>query len=337
MKNKHRFLFPILLMAFVVAPIFAQGAGLSYVPMENIPGYGKPSDFPTYVVSIYKFGIGAIGICAMLMIIIGGYMYITSAGNATTMGKAKGVITDAIIGLIMALASWLLLYVINPDLIQFTPLAESVGSPSPGTPGTPGTPGSKSCSNPDTMKEHLASGGKVCGNQGCSSTSDECKNNVNTKYSTMITAAGATAEEAPYIKAIICRESKGDPNADNKKGDCGLMQINNSSYVNGCPAKILDPQTNITQGVALFKSKKPSSAGSYASSGIDVNMMAFANYNCCANQDLPNDASNSCNPNDGWPKLPKWACPIDPGTGSSNMCAVKDYACDVSACAKKFL
>ena len=52
------------------------------------------------------------------MIMVGGFMYITSAGNQATMGKAKGYITDAIIGLIMAMAAYLLLYEINPDLLK---------------------------------------------------------------------------------------------------------------------------------------------------------------------------------------------------------------------------
>jgi hypothetical protein len=52
----------------------------------------------------------------MFMIMVGGYMYMTSAGNSASTGKAKGIITDALIGLILALCSWILLNTINPDL-----------------------------------------------------------------------------------------------------------------------------------------------------------------------------------------------------------------------------
>jgi hypothetical protein len=44
-------------------------------------------------------------------------MYITSAGNTSTTGKAKGIIFDAIAGVILALLSYVLLYTINPALV----------------------------------------------------------------------------------------------------------------------------------------------------------------------------------------------------------------------------
>lgn len=92
-----------------------------YKLLEGIPGFfdaGETVSFPDYIMAIYKFGLWTIGLCAMIMIMIGGYMYLTSAGNTASTGKAKEVITDAIIGLILALISFLLLYIINPDLIR---------------------------------------------------------------------------------------------------------------------------------------------------------------------------------------------------------------------------
>lgn len=93
-----------------------------YTPMEKIPGFDKPTDFPEYLMQIYKFGLGAIGVSAMFMIMIGGYMYLTSAGNTSQTGKAKAVIADAIAGLVLALVSYVLLYTINPDLVNFIPI-----------------------------------------------------------------------------------------------------------------------------------------------------------------------------------------------------------------------
>ena len=108
-----------LFFAFLMLPVASQAATFSYSPLEKIPGSDTVviTDFYTYVQAIYKFGIWAVGIAALLMITIGAYMYITSAGNNTSMEKAKSVISDAIIGLILALLAYLLLYVINPDLL----------------------------------------------------------------------------------------------------------------------------------------------------------------------------------------------------------------------------
>jgi hypothetical protein len=35
----------------------------------------------------------------------------------------------------------------------------------------------------------------------------------------------------------------------------------------------------------------------------------------------------------GFPSsIPKWACPINPGTADLNMCSVKSYVCELSSC-----
>jgi hypothetical protein len=102
------------------------GGSFAYTPMEKIPGFESVGgDFPQYILAVYRFGLWTIGIAALLMIMIGGFMYITSAGNNAAMGKAKGVITDAIIGLILALCSYLLLWTINPELLQIKKLSTS--------------------------------------------------------------------------------------------------------------------------------------------------------------------------------------------------------------------
>jgi len=47
-------------------------------------------------------------------------MYLTSAGNTSKMDVAKKVVTDAVIGLVIVLTAYLVLYVINPDLVKVT-------------------------------------------------------------------------------------------------------------------------------------------------------------------------------------------------------------------------
>jgi hypothetical protein len=113
---RHKKIIYLSVFVFFLAPLSVL-AQFSYAPMENIPGFEGVSTLPEYLMAIYKFGIWTIGLAAMLMIMIGGYMYIMSAGNTASVGKAKGVITDAIFGLILALTSYLLLYTINPELV----------------------------------------------------------------------------------------------------------------------------------------------------------------------------------------------------------------------------
>lgn len=133
----------IIVFSFVILPLFvnAQTTGsFNYTPLEKIPGSdtepGKAIDFYGYISAIYKFGIWTVGIVALFMLVFGGYTYITSAGNNSSMETAKKIITDAIVGVIMALTAYLLLYVINPDLVKMKKLA-----PVAAVPAVPAVPG----------------------------------------------------------------------------------------------------------------------------------------------------------------------------------------------------
>ncbi len=91
---------------------------LNYTLLEKIPGAEEAgSDLKSYLEALYKIALVLVTLSAVLMLSIGGFMYLTSAGNTAQMGNAKGVITDALIGLVIALFAWLLLYVINPDFV----------------------------------------------------------------------------------------------------------------------------------------------------------------------------------------------------------------------------
>lgn len=102
---------------FVAGSVFADG----YVTKEIIPGEASTGegDFITYLNSLYKLGIGLSGLLAVFMIGFGFFKYIvSSAGNASTMSDAKETIYSAIFGLMLALVAWILLFVINPDLVS---------------------------------------------------------------------------------------------------------------------------------------------------------------------------------------------------------------------------
>ena len=76
------------------------------------------TDFPTFILAIYKFGIWTVGIAGLFMLVIGGIMYMSSAGNTATASNAQGIITDALLGITAALGAYLILYVINPDFTK---------------------------------------------------------------------------------------------------------------------------------------------------------------------------------------------------------------------------
>jgi hypothetical protein len=140
MKKYFAVLFILVFFCLACPVVFAAdttatSGNFNYTPLEKIPGSdtetAKAIDFYDYVSAIYKFGIWAVGIVALFMLVFGGYTYITSAGNNSSMETAKNIITDAIVGIIMALTAYLLLYVINPDLVRIKKLTPAAGVPAP--------------------------------------------------------------------------------------------------------------------------------------------------------------------------------------------------------------
>lgn len=92
-----------------------------------IPGLEGDVNLPNYIKALYKFGIGALAILCMGMIMVGGYQYMVSAGESITKtSEAKARIQNAIIGLVIALTSFLLLNTINPNILKPVELAPVV-------------------------------------------------------------------------------------------------------------------------------------------------------------------------------------------------------------------
>lgn len=152
-------------------------SSLVYTPMEEIPGQGRPTDFYEYVSALYKFGIGAVGIAALLMLTIGGFMYASSAGNTSSIGTAKKVITDAIVGLVLALTSYLLLYTINPDLVTLKRIApiSTMSTSLTGGAGSGTSSGSGACQPMPSGSCSIASLSNTCFGTNATQASAICR------------------------------------------------------------------------------------------------------------------------------------------------------------------
>ena len=64
------------------------------------------------------FALGIVGVVALLSMLIGAAKYVLSAGNASKAADAKDQIYSAILGIILLLASVMILRTINPDLVN---------------------------------------------------------------------------------------------------------------------------------------------------------------------------------------------------------------------------
>ena len=58
--------------------------------------------------NLIKTALGILGSVAVFMIVYGGYMYLTSAGNEQRIKEAKAVITYSIIGIVLMLSAYLI-------------------------------------------------------------------------------------------------------------------------------------------------------------------------------------------------------------------------------------
>lgn len=59
--------------------------------------------------TILNFALGFLGFVATIMVIYGGFLYVTSAGNDDAVGKAKNILLYSIIGIVIILISFALI------------------------------------------------------------------------------------------------------------------------------------------------------------------------------------------------------------------------------------
>lgn len=79
----------------------------------NPVGGGKTQDVVGLLVVLIKYMLGLIGIVAVLMIIVGGYQLVMSAGNTEAQTKGKQTIIYAVAGVLLAVLSYSIVSIIE--------------------------------------------------------------------------------------------------------------------------------------------------------------------------------------------------------------------------------
>ena len=72
------------------------------------PGLVKATNARDYVLNVTNFALGFLGLIAVVIIIYGGFMYVTAAGKEEQAGKGKKAITYSMIGIIIIMGSYAL-------------------------------------------------------------------------------------------------------------------------------------------------------------------------------------------------------------------------------------
>ncbi len=138
-RNKQRVTFGLLVGFILVS--FVTLAVLSFPVITQAQDIHDPSKSPCaadqlwlnvwigtwcidniaeYIGFFYRFFVGTIGIFAVAMVMWSGMKWITASGNPEKISQAKDGITSAIIGVVIALISYILLNTINPMITDLS-------------------------------------------------------------------------------------------------------------------------------------------------------------------------------------------------------------------------
>lgn len=178
-----------------------------------------------YIGAIYKYGVGLAAVLATIMIMVGGFLWLTSAGSPDRVGKAKEFITSALTGLFLALFSFIILYTVNPRLVDLDPLYVKTfdfvevefGAPSWTTENGGSSGGARACSGGDCIIEgidftryatattHIGSLRSLLSRMGDISTAQDAQDYIDRHYPNspvtgeMVMSAAARYDVSPEV------------------------------------------------------------------------------------------------------------------------------------------
>tara|TARA_Y100000310_G_scaffold344313_1_gene456354 strand:+ start:729 stop:1106 length:378 start_codon:yes stop_codon:yes gene_type:complete len=105
-----------VMFALSVLPVLALETGIDY---GTATGLGT-KDIREGVMSIVNVLLGFLGILAIIIILWGGFRWLTSGGNEEKVGEAKKIITAGIIGLVIIFTAYAIATFVIQQLLEAT-------------------------------------------------------------------------------------------------------------------------------------------------------------------------------------------------------------------------
>ncbi len=103
----------IKIFADSTTPSGTEGKDSAYGTIKPVPGGDTDVDLTGSIITILNSVLGVIAVVCVVVIVMGGIQYMTSAGDAGKVKKAKDTILYAVIGLIVcALAATIVNFVV---------------------------------------------------------------------------------------------------------------------------------------------------------------------------------------------------------------------------------
>ena len=128
----------VLVLTAVLLPFYTVSAPVDtpvYDPISVIPGMEEKGPVPTldvYLNIIFDLALGIATILAILQLTYGAVLYMTSKDVVGKKTESKERMQSSIIGLLLLLSTYLILYQINPDILSL-----KIGTPPPTATSTP--------------------------------------------------------------------------------------------------------------------------------------------------------------------------------------------------------
>ncbi len=92
--------------------------GSKFIAGEEIKVEESTLTLANYIVAIFKYATGVIGIIAAIMLMAAGIMWLTAGGNHEQISTAKQMIFSSLIGMSLSFGAFLLLSMVNTNLVN---------------------------------------------------------------------------------------------------------------------------------------------------------------------------------------------------------------------------
>ncbi|MBI4256457.1 hypothetical protein HY626_00170 [Candidatus Uhrbacteria bacterium] len=97
---------------FVALPTYAQD--VDFESFAETAGFSTTASITVIIARLIRTAITLVGVVTVVFLVYGGFVWMTSGGDATRLKKAKDIITNAIIGLLLVFASFAIVsFVLN--------------------------------------------------------------------------------------------------------------------------------------------------------------------------------------------------------------------------------
>lgn len=99
------------LISLLAAPVAVQAInidnfGLGNGSNFNSLGINKQEDLKGTIAKIINIILGFLGIIAVLIVLAGGFKWMTAAGSEDKVGEARKMIVEGVIGMVVIFAAW---------------------------------------------------------------------------------------------------------------------------------------------------------------------------------------------------------------------------------------